>query len=257
MAAELILLLRGLARQHRHWGELPQQLAERLPCPVLTLDVPGCGDVYQQTPAANIRALRQQLQQLFLRQYPQYQHSRLHLLAISLGGMLALDWAAHQPEQIASLVLINSSSALNPFYQRLLPSQYARVGRFIFSSTAAREQLIWQMTSNQALHHATVEQWTEWARLQPVRLSTVVRQLWAAACYRPGKAPACPALVLASQQDQLVIRLCSKTLASWLQAPLYCQPDAGHDLPLDAPDWLLQQLSAFYSARYTALNFEG
>lgn len=53
-------------------------------------------------------------------------------------------------------------------------------------------------------------------------------------------------LLIASEQDRLVNVACSKTLASRWQIPLSLHPDAGHDLPLDDPDWLYEQIHHFY-----------
>ena len=46
----------------------------------------------------------------------------LHLLAMSLGAMVAIAWAQRHPGELAGMVLINTSvRPLNPFWQRLRP----------------------------------------------------------------------------------------------------------------------------------------
>ena len=51
-----------------------------------------------------------------------------------------------------------------------------------------------------------------------------------------------PILLLASLGDRLVSPRCSERIARAWNAPLRMRPDAGHDLPLDDPDWVLGQL---------------
>jgi hypothetical protein len=45
--------------------------------------------------------------------------------------------------------------------------------------------------------------------------------------------------------DRLAHPTCSGRLAEALAAPLVVHPTAGHELPLDDPDWLLAQLHDF------------
>lgn len=240
-----VLLLRGLLRESRHWLDFPALLSEKLQRPVLTLDLPGCGQLNQQRSATSVPALRQQLQQQWAERYPQYQGQPLHLVAISMGGMLALDWALDAPQQVKSLVLINSSSAgLSPFWHRLQIRNYFKVLLSVLAGPIQREELIWQMTVSSALQPEILKQWQQWAIEQPVSRINALRQLWAASRFRAELRPLCPVFILSGLADQLVSPLCSVALANQLQAPLLAHPTAGHDLPLDATDWLIEQLIA-------------
>jgi pimeloyl-ACP methyl ester carboxylesterase len=69
-----------------------------------------------------------------------------------------------------------------------------------------------------------------------------LRQLWAAARYRaPAQAPA-PTLILASRNDALVDPSCSEELARRWRVPVRMHASAGHDLTLDDPDWVVDQI---------------
>lgn len=238
-----ILLLRGLLRESRHWLDFPSLLSDKLQRPVFTLDLPGCGELYQQKSAASIPALRASLQQQWAQRYPLYQGQALHLVAISMGGMLALDWALNTPAQVKSVTLINSSSAgLNPFWQRLQPRNYLKIFLCLFAGPLQREELIWQMTVNSALKPNVLRQWQRWAIENPVSRSNALRQLWAASRFRLTQKPDCPVFVVSGLNDQLVSPRCSQALATQLYAPLLTHADAGHDLPLECADWLISQL---------------
>jgi len=235
-----VLLIRGLLREQRHWLDFPAMLSAKLQRPVFTLDLPGCGLLHQQQSAASVPALRAQLQQQWAETYPDEQGKPLHLVAISMGGMLALDWALSFPQQVKSVTLLNSSSAgLNPFWQRLQPRNYLKILLCLFAGPHQREQLIWQMTVNSALKPDVLKRWQQWASENPVSRSNALRQLWAASRFRLTQKPACPVLVISGLADQLVSPLCSRSLAEKLSAPLITHATAGHDLPLDANDWLL------------------
>ena len=51
-----------------------------------------------------------------------------------------------------------------------------------------------------------------------------------------------PLTVLASNGDRLCSPIASRRLAARLGAPLHVHPTAGHDLPLDDPDWVIARM---------------
>ncbi|MDP3606789.1 MAG: alpha/beta fold hydrolase, partial [Polaromonas sp.] len=115
------VLLRGLTREARHWAGLPEQLAAAGEA-VLTLDLPGNGAFNGQRSPATVRAMVQFARaQLRLQGVaPPYR-----LLAMSLGGMVATDWAQQFPDEVAALVLVNTSMRpFSPATDRLRPGNW-------------------------------------------------------------------------------------------------------------------------------------
>jgi hypothetical protein len=55
-----------------------------------------------------------------------------------------------------------------------------------------------------------------------------------------------PALVLASRGDRLTDWRCSRDLAQAGDWPLKVHLKAGHDLPLDDPQWLIAQINTYF-----------
>lgn len=251
-----VLLIRGLLRESRHWLSFPLLLSEQLKRPVFTLDLPGCGLLNLQRSATSVPAMRAQLQQQWAEGYPQYQGQAVHLVAISMGGMLALDWALAAPEQVKSLVLMNSSSAgLNPFWQRLQPRNYLKVLLCLLAGPLKREELIWQMTVNSPLQPDILKQWQQWAIEQPVSRVNALRQLWAASRFRLTRQPDCPVTVVSGLADQLVSPRCSQALAEQLNAVLLTHAEAGHDLPLEAGPWLADVIDQNLNEVYRQYNY--
>lgn len=246
------ILLRGLMREQRHWGAFPAQLAQALPdAAIVTPDLPGNGQRHAQTSACSVAAMveacRQDLQARGLR--PPYR-----LLALSLGGMAAVEWASRYPHEVAACVLINSSMRpYSRFHQRLRWRNYPAIVKLMLLGGAQRqEELILRLTSRDAAAHrraGLLQRWLDWQRDSPVTRANALRQLWAAARYRgPAARPPVPLLILSGAGDRLVDPSCSRRLAQAWSAPHLVHPDGGHDLPLDAGPWVAQAVADWQAA---------
>jgi pimeloyl-ACP methyl ester carboxylesterase len=237
------LLLRGLTRESRHWGQFADQFAHALPDGrVLALDLPGNGQLNNQPSPINVQGMvahcRAELARLHIA--PPYR-----VLAMSLGAMVAVAWAQDYPQEIAGNVLINTSmrpfSSLN---QRLLPANYGALLKLVVSGAKPEdwERTILRITSNHAVDNA-LPIWLELRRQSPVSRTNALRQLVAAARFRASVVkPVAPTLVLASVLDHLVSVECSKALARAWQCALILHPSAGHDLPLDDGHWVIAKV---------------
>lgn len=241
------VLLRGLTREARHWGDFPARLAAVCPgAAILTPDLPGSGRRHGQPSPARVAGLLAAVREEVAAAAP----PPYHLLGLSLGGMVALEWAARHPREVAACVLINTSlRPLSPFFQRLRPRHYPSLLRAAFgpAGVEARETLILGLTSRLAADRpALVQAWSAWRRECPVSPANALRQLAAAARYRlPNPPPPLPMLVLAAARDALVDPACSARLAAAWGLPLAVHPEAGHDLPLDDPAWVAAQVGAW------------
>ncbi|WP_296654125.1 alpha/beta hydrolase [Paraburkholderia sp.] len=234
------ILLRGLTRESRHWGRLPDLLGDAAPAGrILTLDLPGNG-AYATLPAPlSVEEMVAFVRTAALEQGapPPYR-----ILAMSLGGMVATAWAQAYPHEVAQLVLINTS--MRPFshaWERLRPQRWPDLIRLAvcWRDAPAAETVIHRITCNRrASLDADLAAWTAIRESAPVSRGNALRQLVAATrfCAAP-RAPACPLLLLSSQQDRLVNPACSASLAAAWQVRHHRHPSAGHDLPHDDPHW--------------------
>jgi len=239
------VFLRGLTRDSRHWGEFPGIFRAAIQdADIVTLDLPGNGLLNALRSPASVAAMAQhcraELQARNIR--PPY-----YLLAMSLGAMVAVDWADSHPQELAGCVYINTSlRPFNRFYQRLRPRNYAALLQVALpcGSAIAREQIILRITSNLAGPRTPIlEAWSAWRNQHPVAPANALRQLWAANRYRaPQSKPAVPLLLLASAADNLVSPQCSRRLAHCWETAYAEHPAAGHDLPLDDGAWVARQV---------------
>ena len=239
------LLLRGLGREAGHWDGFPDKL-RALGQKVEFLDLPGAGTEFARQSPLTIAATVEDLRRRRKNEAP------IGVISISLGGMVALDWATRYPDEINRLVVINSSvSGLVPPWRRLRLKNLRTGLRFLTASTLAeKERAALKITTNlkgEALE-STVRQWVEIRERHPVTTTAIVRQLVAAATFRLHHSPRCPVLIVKGEADGLVDPICSDLLAEKMGAALASHPSAGHDLPLDEPDWLAKTVTEWANA---------
>jgi pimeloyl-ACP methyl ester carboxylesterase len=255
------ILLRGLTREARHWGALPEMLRTSLnheakareraasgtSTSVLTIDLPGNGENAGLRAPTEVGAMVD-----FVREAARAsgESGPYSVLAMSLGGMVATCWAQRYPTEIARLVLINTS--MRPFSrvdERLRPRAWpglAHIG-WHWRDAAVAEAAIHRLTCNRRERFdADLADWTAIRERAPVSRGNALRQLLAAARFRAGRQrPACATLVLSSQADGLVDPACSASLAAAWGVGHERHPWAGHDLPHDDPAWTVERIGAW------------
>lgn len=242
------LLLRGLSREARHWGEFLPLLQSRFPlAQIHTLDLPGTGQRYQETSPLSINeiavSVRAQALERGLLAQP------FTVLGLSLGGMVTWEWMLKYPEDICAAALINTSQAsLSPFYHRLRWQSYSNFFKLITQPNRFKRELavIKYVTNHRNQDEKTAQEWAKIQADRPVSFENSLRQILAAACYHPenGK-PAVPVLILNSRGDRLVAPACSEAIANKWQLQLHTHPWAGHDLALDDGTWVADRLQSW------------
>lgn len=241
-----ILLLRGLTREARHWGDFPDQL-KNLDCvnTVNCIDLPGAGVRYGETSPLSIDAYVDDLREKLKSDNDGRPWA---VLAISMGAMIAMQWCKKYPDDFKYLIVINMSAKnlANPLKRLSLGT----VG-FIFKSlydqsVEQREQGIKNLTTNINMDNDIVKKWIAYAHDCPVSIPNFFRQITAAAQFKAPNNLEVATLILASENDHLAHVSNSKNLAKKLKnSVLKLHNIAGHDLPLDDPKWVIEQTNEF------------
>lgn len=242
------LLLRGLTREKAHWGTFKTQLENAFPeSRVEALDLPGTGIFYKDKSPNSIPEITNKV-----REHAQQQgllDSPVNLLAVSLGGMVALDWMQTKPDEINCGVLINVSIAqISPFYYRLRWQCYLKLLRAILQTDLyQRELAIIKLISNRAERYDELaDAWQHIQSNHPVSLKNALAQLIAAARYCPNnQKPQMPVLLLNSLGDRLVSPHCSAAISRLWNVPCITHGSAGHDLTTDDGDWVIEHVKSF------------
>jgi alpha-beta hydrolase superfamily lysophospholipase len=252
MPRERWFFVRGLVREAAHWGSFRQEFANQFPdAHVHFLDVPGNGRYWNRESALSVPEAVDHLRKEFGEIVGSDPSIPNYLVAISLGGMLAIDWITRLPADFKGAILMNTSlGGVSPLHHRLQPQALPLLGKiFLQPDLSKREALILDLTSRVL----SSEQREEIARARadiferrPVSRWNALRQLISAARYRaPAKGPSIPTLILSSLGDRMVSPACSKALAKRWNLPIETHATAGHDLPADAPEWCLQKITAW------------
>ena len=244
------VLLRGLMRDQRHWGDFPAIFGAAMPgAQIVTPDFPGNGARHREASPTRVADMVEACRAGLRARGHAGPYS---LLALSLGAMVAVEWSARYPGEIVRCVLINTSmQPFSPFYRRLRWQNYAAIAGMLLRGGAARQEaLVLRLTSKRhAGDHDLLRRWIGFQQSHAVTRANAINQLLAAARYRaPAARPAPPLLVLCSRADRLVDARCSAKLARAWQAPCLQHPDAGHDLPLDDGAWVAQAVARWADA---------
>ncbi|CAA9890636.1 Pimeloyl-ACP methyl ester carboxylesterase [Candidatus Methylobacter favarea] len=242
---QAFLLLRGFLREQRHWGGFINQLQAEFPGrQIITLDIPGNGRLYKENSPCTIAEMTDHLRhQIHLKILV----DGLTLIALSMGGMIAIDWMIRFPAEISKAVLINTSvRPFSPFYQRLRWQNYLLVIKALAMQRFEREKLILFLTSNLSTDNSRLlNDWAQWNKECPVSPANALRQLLATAKFSVPERPEQPVLIVSSRSDRLVHHQCSIDLAKAWSVPFIEHPSAGHDVPLDDPVWLSSHIGTW------------
>jgi pimeloyl-ACP methyl ester carboxylesterase len=249
------VLLRGLSRQSGHWGVFPEHLLRELcglqpSSRLLMLDLPGTGTLRRQASptqvAAIVDACRAELQRLDVK-------GPVSLMGMSLGAAVLTDWASRYPNEVESGVLINP--ALRPFSEVFRKSRSLNyLGLALLSlsrfSARMREERVLSLTTRLLPTAAVIDRWLELQRQHPLGVRNTARQLLASIRYRASRTrPAAPMLLVCSKADRLVDWRCSQAMSRAWGAPLRLHTQAGHDLPLDDPQWVARVVAEWLRDR--------
>ena len=99
-----ILLLRGINSDSRYWLDFPNEFDEDIK--LLIVDLPGTGkNLESKTPLSiseHVKFLRNQIN-------PDYLSQGIHIIGLSLGGMIAIQWLSMFPNEIRSVTAMSST----------------------------------------------------------------------------------------------------------------------------------------------------
>jgi pimeloyl-[acyl-carrier protein] methyl ester esterase len=246
------LLLRGLAREQRHWHGFGDLFGARaVGEPVLLVDVAGVGTQHQRWTHPSIEWMARDVARRLPGWSPRSETSASwSIIGLSLGGMIALELCRLYPERIRNAVIVNASSRLTSWPERLRPGAARELARASLSPDPVhRERLVLELTS--ALPEPERARYAvraaEFARDAPTSRWSVLAQLLAAARFVPPARAALTArlLFVCARSDALVSPRCTRELAAWYGVESQEHPWAGHDLPLDDPGWLCERILQF------------
>lgn len=242
-----VIIIRGLGREQRHWGEFPAQLTSQSPCEIFSIDMPGNGELVDRESPMTLKPYADYLQSA-LNNLPLGHYRDVRLVAISMGAMVVLKWLERCGHSaIRAFTLINTSCGmLSPFYKRLIPTAVPFLTTFLGKDDIrAKEQAILALVANnEQARAANLDRWVAIHQERTTLPGNLVRQMLASASFRQLTVPRLKDRItfVASRADRMVHYSCSESLADYLGCPLILHDSAGHDIPLDDPVWLARTI---------------
>lgn len=239
--AETVVLLHGLGRVGAMWAGVARGLAAG-GCRVLIPDNPGVG----LSAAVPIPRTIEEHARLHLRTLEGLGiQAPVHLVGLSMGGMIALALAALLGPRTASLAVLASSSRETGL-RRLAPGAVLRVVlRYLLTRSPARASLPELLGPDARARTRQLAAAVDTLQAGRRLLPTLKGQLLAAARFRArpyvGRLPG-RTLLAVGGCDRLVPVSNSLRLCRILGVPLQVIPRWGHDLSLEDPEGLASLL---------------
>jgi pimeloyl-ACP methyl ester carboxylesterase len=237
------LLLRGLTRERRHWSRFPEVFESVAGARTATVDLPGVGIEAGRPSPFSIEEIVDHVRDRWPKDGEAWS-----LLGISLGGMVAADWVHRFPADFSRVVMINSSAGdLSSPNRRLRFENLPALLRSVASRDPVERELgiLGLTTATHGRNRILAEEWAGYLTDARPRRRVALAQLVAALRFRAPPRLPIPALILTSDGDRFTDPSCSRRLAEHFGAELRVHPHAGHDLPLDDPEWVARQVHAW------------
>jgi pimeloyl-[acyl-carrier protein] methyl ester esterase len=214
---------------------------------VHSIDLPGAGNFFELTSPLKfddyIYFLREKLSH-------KKTNEKTILIGISMGGMIALRWAQLFPDEITQVFVINSSAGKlsSPFDRFNLGEIKEILGAVTSKTLIEKERNVLRLTT--AKCEITDELLNEFVQIKksaPVRVLSSFNQIAAAFTFNIDKkfklSKDIKVVILSGLKDKLVNPRCSEAIASKLKAHIFTHLEAGHDLSLDDPEWILEKIN--------------
>jgi pimeloyl-ACP methyl ester carboxylesterase len=233
------IFLRGLTRESQHWGNFIEEFKKNKLGEVVCLDLPGFGYNYHSTMPETVNKTTDFLRQQFLSMKIT---GEINILGISLGGMIALNWASRYSDFLRAVV-INTSSSENNIFERIRPLSLLQLSTSLLVQNArCREWIVLNTISNTEFGRSFFHQFAKVEETRPLKIAKIINQLKMASKFKLPKNLKCHLLVLTAKNDRMVSSKCSYQIAKKFKADLFIHPTAGHELPLDDGPWVVDRI---------------
>ncbi len=236
------LLLRGLSRSSIHWGDFVDKLKSHFPqSEIACIDLLGNGEFsHVNSPLKIAKYTDHLVEQLDVQK-------KYQIIAMSLGGMVTLDLMQRYPHLVENAFVINSSAKNLSFpWERFSLKVFLKLPLLMFLPPSLSEQVIYEITTNT---RTIDDQFFEKVSNYPNRTSRLnfLRQLLAAALFHAPLFHPSRLFLMASRYDRLVNFRISLKMAEYYSCPIKIHERAGHDLPFDDGEWIIEHIKPVIS----------
>jgi len=239
---EPVLFIHGLGSSGRDWQEQTGFFADRYQ--VITVDVRGHGQSGKTAGAYSIPLFAEDIVKLL----EALQISPVHMVGISMGGMIAFQMAVSYPDLLKSLVIVNSSPEfiVRSFKEQLLVWQRFLIVRLLGMRKMGEvlSRRLFPKPEQEELRKILVERWAE-NDIQAYEKAMKAIVGWSVAD-RIGDIR-CPTLVIASDEDYTPVEVKEEYVRKMPNAKLVVIEDARHAVTAEHPAEFNAVLDTFLS----------
>jgi pimeloyl-ACP methyl ester carboxylesterase len=165
-----------------------------------------------------------------------------HFAGLSMGGFVGMRLAAHHPDLVRTLTLMNTTASREKALNRIKYTFLAQMVK-IFSpapfTPIAVKELFGQTTRKSAERRPMLEQWTGKLRARPRNIARSLLAVMSRREFRKDELAAicCPTLIITGEDDAAQPPRNSQSMAEGIRdAKVVCIPGAGHSSCLETPD---------------------
>ncbi|MCP1647495.1 MULTISPECIES: alpha/beta fold hydrolase [Pseudomonas aeruginosa group] len=226
-----VLLVHGLGSSTRDWEYQVPELEKRHR--VIALDVRGHGQSDKPRQRYSIGAFAEDVIALL----DHLSLGRVHLVGISMGGMIGFELATRWPERLDSLTIVNSAPEVKPRSLR----EYLEVARRLFLAHVlgldtvgkALGRMLFPKPEQSALRHKIQQRWPQ--NDKRAYLSSLHAIIGWGVQERLARIT-CPTLVISADRDYTPVSLKQAYVGRMPNARLVVIEDSRHATPLDQPE---------------------
>jgi 3-oxoadipate enol-lactonase len=240
---EAVLMIPGLGCTGEVWRPLVADLSRHFL--LIRVDNRGLGRSESKRPARTISHFIADLAELL----DHLQLERVHVIGMSLGGVIAQQFAIEHPDRVERLVLLSSAHRFTPYLSEMVRFMWVSVTRLPRKRYLRSFELL---TSGPGYLDAAPERFERLvAQACERRVSrlAVMRQLKALRASRFVPADYridCPTLVMSGECDHLIPAYYARQMANEIRdCELVVVPGAGHSLLNECPAEVLRRVMAF------------
>jgi pimeloyl-ACP methyl ester carboxylesterase len=252
---EPLLFLHGLGSSGRDWELQVQAFARDYR--VITVDLRGHGRSQKADGSYSIPLFAEDVIALLDHIAPE----AVHVVGLSMGGMVALQLALTSPERVRSLTVVNSSAGLNPDSL----AEYGQVLVRVFLAVTLSQRQVGAYLANrffpepdQALiRRIFIEHWAQNDKLAYLKAMWAIMR-WNVVAELPDID--CPSLIIGGDEDYIPLAHKTTMAQGIPDAALVIVPHSRHGTPVDQParfnailDDFLQEVAESESREVTTL----
>lgn len=176
-----------------------------------------------------------------------------HFAGLSMGGFVGMRLAAHHPELVRTLTLMNTTATSEKLPNRIKYGVLAQMVKIVspapFTPIAVKE-LFGRTTRSSASRRAMLDEWTGKVRSRPRNLAYSLLAVMNRREFRADELAVirCPTLVITGDDDTAQPPNNSESMAAGIRgARVVSIPGAGHSSSLETPDAVIAAMRTLFS----------